>query len=329
MKLNLTVDEEKAIPLYRQIGEGILQEIYTGRLAAGFQLPTVRELADEMGMSRGTIRHAYEYLVQIGAIEMIQGSGSFVLGVEEKTSSRKEKALEALDQMFSVLSGLGFTPREMEIYFQLKLKGLEETYQFVKAAVVDCNPETIRLIEKQLSQIDYLETVGFPLEKIGNMGRQLKEEYDLVLTTSTHFVQVESVIGDTRRMAMMAMRPTRETTISLARMGEEEQVGIVCASKNFAEIIRSGCKDMGRWSYGIEAYLFGEAQGLSGFLSGLTVVIAPAGYETFASEQEQSALHDFQEAGGRLAIYDYAIDKGSFIYVKELIRRCINKKKSL
>lgn len=329
MGLNLVIDKQADGPLYRRIADGILRDIYSGKLPAGYQLPTVRELADEMGLSKGTVRHAYEYLTRAGVIEMTQGKGSFVLGVEEETSSRKEKAMAAFDELFASLGSLGFTPREMSIYFKLKMQGLEESYDFVKAAVVDCNPETIRLIEKQLSEIGYVETAGFSLEQVGEVARKLNGEYDLVLTTSTHFAEVEAVVRDTSRMAMMAMRPTTRTIIQLARMDAGEQVGMAAASRNFVEIMRNGCQDMGPWSREIPAYLFGESRRFADFLDGLTTVILPEGYRAFVSEKELSALGDFEDIGGRILLYDYAIDRGSFIYVKELITRCLNRKRSL
>lgn len=369
MGLNLVIDPSREGPLYKQIADSILTDIYAGKLPSGFQLPTVRELADEMGLSRGTVRHAYEYLVRAGAIEMTQGRGTFILGVEEKSSSRKERAMAAFDELFNSLSNLGFTPREMSIYFKLKMQGLEEAYDFVKAAVVDCNPETIRQIEKQLSEIGYVETAGFSLDQVSEAARKLNNEYDLVLTTSTHFAEVEAVVGDSRRMAMMAMRPTTQTIIQLARLDEGEKVGIASASKNFVDIVRGGCRDMGPWSKAVPSYLFGsdgngvsgekvdvkvgqaqsqsqgqgssqtqsqsqgqassQAQSFSDFLAGLTTVIVPESYREFASAKETESLAEFRDRGGKILHYDYAIDKGSFIYIKELITRVLNRKRSI
>ena len=68
MPLNIVLEEKKGSPLYKQISDAVLADIKSGRLEAGFKLPTVRELADEMKISRGTIKHAYEYLEQLGPL---------------------------------------------------------------------------------------------------------------------------------------------------------------------------------------------------------------------------------------------------------------------
>ena len=124
MFANIKTDLQTGIPIYKQIGDCIQSAVNSGMLPAGYKLPTVRELAEEINVSTGTVKHAYEYLEQLSVIEMIQGKGSFVLGKEEDTFSRKEKAMTAMDELFEKLEKLGFTPREMEIYIDLKLKGL-------------------------------------------------------------------------------------------------------------------------------------------------------------------------------------------------------------
>mgnify|MGYP000043323666 CR=1 FL=1 len=101
-------------PIYKQIADRIAGQIKDGKL------PTVRELSGEIGVACGTIKHAYEYLEERGFVEMVQGSGSFVLDQREAFASRKEKAMSAIDQLFHQLESLGFTPREMEIYLNLR-----------------------------------------------------------------------------------------------------------------------------------------------------------------------------------------------------------------
>lgn len=329
MNLHITLKENSDLPLYRQIADAIYSEIIGGRLAAGDKLPTVRELSDEMGISRGTIKHAYEYLENSGIIEMIQGKGTFVLGAEENISSRKEKAMLAIDRLLQEMENLGFTPREIEIYLKLKLQGLEERYDFVKVAIVDCNPETIKQIEKQLSEIEFLETASFPLNQIGDVAEKLNSEYDIVLTSSNHYGEVEAMMRDVRRLAMLALVPTQETLITLARLNSEERAGVVCASSNFGRIIRTNCTDMGEWSRDLPEMHFGSEKKLEEFLRDKTTVIVPKYFEAFASSGETQLILQFEKDGGRLIRYNYAVDRGSFLYVEQLVKRTLNKKRSV
>ena len=121
--MNDNAEIRKDAPIYKQLSDEILRSIKTGKLPAGSRLPTVRELAEEKNLSQGTIKHAYDYLESLGVIEMTQGKGTFVREPDETDSaSRKDRAMAAIDGLFRELETLGFTPREMEIYIDLKLR---------------------------------------------------------------------------------------------------------------------------------------------------------------------------------------------------------------
>lgn len=328
MPMNIAVDGNSDVPIYKQIADSIHRDIRSGQLPPGYKLPTVRELADEMGISRGTIKHAYDRLEHMGVIQMTQGRGTFVMSQEEDATSRKERAMSAIDELFCELADLGFTPREMEIYINLKLRGLEEKYDVVKVAVLDCNPETLQLIEKQLSQIGYAETAIFALSQLPEMAEKLNSDYDLVLTTSTHFAQVEPFIQVPKTLGMMAMMPTTKTVIRLAKLPDEAKVGIVCASDAFAGVVRKNCQGMGSWSDCLTTHLLGNWGKLMTFLKDQETVILPEGYSAFTSPEEKELLLSFERSGGQLIFYDYKIDRGSFLYVEEQIKKCMNKKRS-
>lgn len=328
MKLHITIDEANQTPIYKQIAGSIMKDISSGKLAAGYQLPTVRQLAEDMGISKGTIKHAYENLKHMGVIEMTQGRGCFVLGKED-TQSRKEQAMAAIDNMLEELESLGFTPKEIEIYLKLKLTGLDEKYDLVKVAVVDCNPETINLIEKQLSKIEYIQVASFDISTLGSVAQKLNEDYDLVITTTTHFPEVESVVKDTGKAYMFAMRPSNDTIISLARLEENSRIGIVCASENFVNIVRNGCENVGIGSRNLQGCLLGKTEKTAQFIKDKDYIIMPKGVEEFASAKELQLLKEYELSGGKTIYYEYIIDRGSFAYVEGISKRILNKKRSL
>jgi GntR family transcriptional regulator len=67
-----------ADPAYRRIADSLRQDIETGRLAGGDQLPTEQELAETWGASRSTIREAIRVLATRGLVEARPGQGTFV-----------------------------------------------------------------------------------------------------------------------------------------------------------------------------------------------------------------------------------------------------------
>ncbi|MBS0265658.1 MAG: PLP-dependent aminotransferase family protein [Planctomycetes bacterium] len=76
--LPVTLDREKATSLQAQLAMGLRQRIQAGALAAGSQLPSSRELARDLGVSRNTVVAAYDQLLGEGYLETRLRSGIFV-----------------------------------------------------------------------------------------------------------------------------------------------------------------------------------------------------------------------------------------------------------
>ena len=76
--MSLQINRALAIPIYTQIVGQLQFDIVSGRLSSGTQLPSIRELAAELGVAPMTITQAYQELRQLGLVEMRHGSGTYV-----------------------------------------------------------------------------------------------------------------------------------------------------------------------------------------------------------------------------------------------------------
>ena len=65
-------------PTYLKLYRGLRDAIVDGRLAANTALPSTRELAEKMELSRNTVLRAYEQLIAEGFANGRQGGGTFV-----------------------------------------------------------------------------------------------------------------------------------------------------------------------------------------------------------------------------------------------------------
>lgn len=74
----VTLDPRDPTPIYAQLERGLRAAIATGRLQAGEQLPTVRELAVALRVNANTIARVYAELERAGVLETKRGVGSFV-----------------------------------------------------------------------------------------------------------------------------------------------------------------------------------------------------------------------------------------------------------
>jgi GntR family transcriptional regulator len=72
------LDLLSGVPIYRQIMDQVAGAIATGALAAGDQLPTVRQLAVDLAVNPNTVIRAYRELELQGVLETQQGTGTFI-----------------------------------------------------------------------------------------------------------------------------------------------------------------------------------------------------------------------------------------------------------
>ncbi|MBC7098970.1 FadR family transcriptional regulator, partial [Candidatus Bipolaricaulota bacterium] len=82
------------------VAEQIVEAIKKGVLAVGSKLPSENELAEQMGVSRPTVREALSALAAVGLIESRPGSGNFV---RNPASSIVQEALLILESESSCL----------------------------------------------------------------------------------------------------------------------------------------------------------------------------------------------------------------------------------
>ena len=97
-------------PIYLQIADQFQQRIADGELKPGDQLPTVRELANELEVNFNTVARAYRILDDNGAISTQQGRGTYV--IEPGTGGRA--TLEEIASRFAAQAfRLGYEPEEV------------------------------------------------------------------------------------------------------------------------------------------------------------------------------------------------------------------------
>ena len=118
----VTIDTRDKTPIYAQLERGLRAAMATGRLKAGDQLPTVRQLAVELSINANTVARVYADLERSGAIETRRGVGSFVSATADQARPKKEhdKRLRAfVTRVLSEAGTHGFSAEEV-------MQGLKE-----------------------------------------------------------------------------------------------------------------------------------------------------------------------------------------------------------
>ena len=100
----LTVDPSSAQPPFEQLRTQIATRVTEGTLPPGSKLPTVRGLADQLGLAANTVARAYKELEADGVVVTEGRRGTFVRGTDAGSSA---DAGEAARQYVAAVRRLG------------------------------------------------------------------------------------------------------------------------------------------------------------------------------------------------------------------------------
>lgn len=103
----ILIDYKSRKPIYEQIIDNVKELIVSGVLERDEQLPSVRQLAQELAINPNTIQKAYAELERQGVIYSLKGRGSFVgSSLNELRSVQQAALLEEVAQLSGVLCQL-------------------------------------------------------------------------------------------------------------------------------------------------------------------------------------------------------------------------------
>ncbi len=123
--------------VYQHVVEQIQQQIYRGELKKGDKLPPERDLTEQLGVSRSSVREALRALEVTGLVESRQGEGNFISGNFESA------LLEPLTAMFMLNNGTSMDLIELRTILEVKSSELAAERITHKQSV-----ELIKLLDK-------------------------------------------------------------------------------------------------------------------------------------------------------------------------------------
>lgn len=109
------LDLRTGVPVYRQLIDQVRAGVAAGALAAGDQLPTVRQLAVDLEINPNTVMRAYRELELGGLLETHQGTGTFITDrkMEQKAAERERQLIQMVGEFAARAGAAGFTVEDL------------------------------------------------------------------------------------------------------------------------------------------------------------------------------------------------------------------------
>ncbi len=302
-----TIHPDSEIPVYRQLADQINAEIRSGALKTGEKLPTVREMAQRMHLSCGTVKRVYDRLAELGDIEMTRRRGTFVKYVRENADSRKLQAMAAIDRMLRQMTDLNFSPAEIQIFVGLKMREWSRRWSGVRLAVVTPSGRLTPSLRRQLEKFSNVQADAWPAAQMIEYPYNAEEQSDLILADVAAAARIAPQLSEPNRLVRVAFGLTPQSRRDAARLAMPG-VLLVTADEELERLVREELSDalsvctpeeiVNQPDFSVLAV--GEDEAESGHLAAM--------------------LSELREEN-RLVSLSYRLDDGTMIHLEERIRR--------
>jgi creatinine amidohydrolase len=187
--MKLAVDRDLPVPLGVQLRGLIEYGIACGELLPGARLPSVRELADDLGVAPMTVSQVYRELKDGGLIEARAGLGTFVsenrapaVGLDPRLAALQRRLDDAIEDALALGLGPGELATMITARFSRRSKAPGAMRRIVMVGLfADATRGYARAIAERLDGLaSVVPTTVDALDRAG--GRALCEGADLVVT---------------------------------------------------------------------------------------------------------------------------------------------------
>jgi DNA-binding transcriptional regulator YhcF (GntR family) len=91
----IPVDGTSSVPPYEQVRLGVAERIRSGELPPGTRLPSVRSLAEDLGLAANTVARAYKELEAAGLVRTAGRNGTVVQASGDRVRTEAARAAAA------------------------------------------------------------------------------------------------------------------------------------------------------------------------------------------------------------------------------------------
>lgn len=166
------VDRHLPVAIHAQISDSFRGRIASGEWPASYRLPSEPDLAKELSVSRGTVRHALRTLIKEGLLRQVRGKGTFVTSamiepaIAQKLSTLSEDyAAQGITPVVEVISS-GFVVPPPPVAALLEIPAGGTVFQICRRHVTHKGPVALLHNYVRAASVPGIERVDFTRERL-------------------------------------------------------------------------------------------------------------------------------------------------------------------
>jgi len=281
------IDRELPIPIRQQIKGMIEYGIACGDLLVGQPLPSVRELAEQVGVAPMTVSLVYRDLKKDGLIDSRPGSGTYVADSSQARMAARadiDALHRQIDSLIDNAMTMGIRTSDVAALFNARLAYRLSLGHRVSVVMVglfhDATTSYARLIAAQLGSSATVEPMTIDAILRNGDAKDRAGSADLVVTFANRHREVSSLLPNTKVVSIRFI-PAEATRMALAALDPMARVAVVSLFPDFLPIIKAGVQRFAAHVQDLTAATIEDAD-IEAVLAAADVVVFSTGAEAAA-----------------------------------------------
>ncbi|HJW93942.1 MAG TPA: GntR family transcriptional regulator [Thermoanaerobaculia bacterium] len=239
--LKVALSRTEPLSIHLQVGEQLRHQIEDGTLAPGSRLPTVRDLAAELGINYNTVRNVYTELERDGYISSEQGRGTFVKQRPPRVDGTSAQLVrEMVDEALAraIMGGISAGEFARMTYTRAKMFRRRRK---VRVLFAECNETELKQFGGEIAAA----IGGAPdlvlIDALRKKKRAFFDDYDVLVTTLPH---LQELAGLHPNVVGMTLEPDYNGVIaSIFSLPAKTKIGLVGTDHMLQALQAAGLRD--------------------------------------------------------------------------------------
>jgi GntR family transcriptional regulator len=236
LTMDFTLDKHSPLPPHAQIQEKIKLALLLGRLRPGDTLPSIRDVEQEVGISRNIVRKAYLELQTLGVLNLRHGKGVLVqkqLHYGERDSVH-EKCAALCRDILTRTREISVSPSAFARYLYQQAREHETQSPFL--IFVDATKSQATERASNISAIWQVNVPGYSLAELTALPKRELRTIRKVLTNYIRFDQVRHIVGNHAEVIPLGLSFTEKTIKEFGRLPSTANLVLVLDDADYPSL---------------------------------------------------------------------------------------------